>query len=80
MIVWRWIAAPLRWIWAIVVFLFHFIVGDNWTVAALIGAGLLVTWRLVEADIRAWWALPLVVLAANVQSLYRAVRRESADS
>jgi uncharacterized membrane protein len=52
----------------------------SWTVAALIGAGLLVTWRLVEADIPAWWALPLVVLGANVQSLYRAVRKEGADS
>jgi hypothetical protein len=77
---WRCITAPLRWIRAIVVFLFDFIVGDDWTVAALIGAGLLVTWRLVEAEIPAWWLLPIFVLGANAQSLYRAVGRERADS
>jgi hypothetical protein len=36
--------------------------------------GLLATWRLVEAGIAAWWLLPLVVLAANMQSLRRTVR------
>ena len=69
MIVWRGIKA-------IVLFLVDFVIGDDWTVAAAFGIGLFVTWRLVEADIAAWWALPLVVLAANVQSLYRAVIRE----
>jgi hypothetical protein len=64
----------------IVVFLVDFVIGDDWTVAAIIAIGLLVTWRLVEADIPAWWLLPLFVLAANVESLYRAVRRERADS
>jgi hypothetical protein len=66
MIVWRWIRG-------IVLFLVDYVVGD-WTVAALIGVGLLVTWRLVESGVAAWWLLPLVVLAANIQSLWRAVR------
>jgi hypothetical protein len=65
-----------RWIKAVPVFLFDFIVGDDWTVAAIIGLGLLVTWRLVEADVNAWWALPVFVLVANVQSLYRMALRE----
>ena len=38
------------------------------------------TWRLIAADIPAWWLLPLVVLGANAQSLYRTVRKERADS
>ena len=80
MTVWRWIKVPLGWIKAIVVFLVNFVVGDDWTVAAAIAAGLIVTWRLVEADIPAWWLLPLVALAANVQSLYRVVRKERPDS
>ena len=67
MVVWGWIKA-------VVLFLWDYIVGDDWTVAALIALGLLATWRLVEAGVTAWWLLPLVVLGANVQSLRRAVR------
>lgn len=77
---WRSITAPWRWVKAVVVFLVDFIIGDDWTVAAGIAVGLLLTWRLVAADIPAWWLLPLVVLSANVQSLYRTVRKERADS
>jgi len=80
MTLWGWIESPLRWIRAIVLFLVDFVIGDDWTVAAAIGAGLLVTWRLVEADIPAWWLLPLVMLAATLLSLYRAVRKEGGDS
>jgi hypothetical protein len=67
MVVWRWTRA-------VVLFLVDYIFGDDWTVAAVIALGLLATWRLVEAGVGAWWLLPLVVLAANVQSLRRAVR------
>jgi len=80
MTIWRWIETAWRWIKAIPVFLFKFVVGDDWTVAALIAVGLFLTWRLVEADIAAWWLLPLVVLAATVQSLYRHVRKERRGS
>ncbi len=68
MVVWRWTKA-------IVLFLIDYIIGDDWTVAALIALGILATWRLVEAGVAAWWLLPLVVIAANVQSLRRAVRK-----
>ena len=67
MVVWRWTKA-------VVLFLLDYIFGDDWTVAALIALGLLATWRLVEAGAAAWWLVPVVVLAANVQSLRRAVR------
>jgi hypothetical protein len=60
---------------AVVLFLVDYIVGDDWTVAAAIALGLLAAWRLVEAGVAAWWLLPLVVLAANIQSLNRAVRK-----
>ena len=63
-----------RWTKAVVLFLVDYVVGDDWTVAALIALGLLATWRLVEAGVTAWWLVPAVVLAANVQSLRRAVR------
>jgi hypothetical protein len=66
--------ALLRWTKAVVLFLVDYVVGDDWTVAALIALGLLATWWLVDAGVEAWWLLPPVVLAANVQSLRRAVR------
>lgn len=67
MVVWRWTKA-------VVLFLIDYIIGDDWTVAALIALGMLATWSLVEAGVAAWWLLPLVVIAANVQSLRSAVR------
>jgi hypothetical protein len=67
--------AVWRGIKAVVLFLVDYIVGDDWTVAALIALGLIAAWRLVGAGASAWWLLPLVVLAANVQSLNRAVRK-----
>ncbi|HEX6652039.1 MAG TPA: hypothetical protein VF072_04800 [Thermoleophilaceae bacterium] len=60
---------------AIVLFLVDYIFGDDWTVAALIALGLLAAWRLVDAGAAAWWLVPLVVLAANIQSLRRTVRK-----
>jgi len=67
MVVWRWFRG-------VVLFLVDYVIGDDWTVAAVIAIGLLATWRLAEAGGAAWWLLPLVVLAANIQSLHRAVR------
>jgi hypothetical protein len=69
MIVWRWIRA-------FVLFWVDYIFGDDWTVAAVIGVALLATWRLVQADIPAWWLLPLAVLGATVRSLHASVMRE----
>jgi hypothetical protein len=69
MVVWRWTKA-------VVLFLVDYIVGDDWTVAAVIGVALLATWGLVQAGIPAWWLLPVAVVAAAAESLHRAVRRE----
>jgi len=69
MILWRWIRAFL-------LFWVDYIFGDDWTVAAVIGVALLATWGLVQADVPAWWLLPLAVLCATVRSLHAAVMRE----
>ena len=53
-----------------------FVTGDDWTVAAAVGAGLLATWGLVRAGVPAWWLLPLVVLCSTASSLHRTVLRE----
>ena len=70
MIVWRWIKAGVKW------WLVTFVIGDDWRVAARIALALLATWGLVEADVLAWWLMPLAVLYATVRSLRRAVVQE----
>lgn len=69
MILWRWIRAFAAF-WA------DYIFGDDWTVAAVIGAALLATWGLAGAQVAAWWLLPLAVLGATVRSLHPAIMRE----
>jgi hypothetical protein len=67
MIVWRWIKAGVKW------WLVTFVIGDDWRVAARIAVALLATWGLVEADVLAWWLMPLAVLYATVRSLHREI-------
>ena len=69
MILWRWTRA-------FVLFWVDYIIGDDWAVAAAIGVALLATWGLVEADLPAWWLLPLAVVGAVGRSLHGAVLRE----
>ena len=70
MIVLRWIKTGVKW------YLVTFIIGDDWRVAATIAVALLATWGLVEAEVLAWWLMPLAVLYATVRSLHRAVEQE----
>jgi hypothetical protein len=70
MIVWRRIKAGVKW------WLVTFVIGDDWRVAARIAVALLATWGLVEADVLAWWLMPLAVLYATVRSLHRAIALE----
>jgi hypothetical protein len=42
------------------------VTGDDWTVAAVVGAALLATWGLVRANVLAWWLLPLALVGATV--------------
>jgi hypothetical protein len=65
-----------RWVRAFVLFWVDFVVGDDWMVAAAIGAALLGTWGLVDAGVAAWWLLPVTVIAATAFALRRAVLRE----
>ncbi len=52
-------------------FWYGFIVGDDWTVAAVIGLALLITGALNHRGIVAWWLLPLTVVTATGASLWR---------
>ena len=67
MIAWRWIKTGVKW------YLVTFVIGDDWRVAARIAVALLATWGLVEAEVLAWWLMPLAVLYATVRSLHRTI-------
>ena len=54
-------------------FWYDFIIGDDWHVAAIVVAGLVLTAVLAHAaGIPAWWVLPLCVFAALGWSVHRA--------
>jgi hypothetical protein len=59
-------------------FWYDFVVGDDWQVAVIVVAGLALTAVLAHvARVNAWWALPVLVLAALVWSLHRATARRN---
>jgi len=62
----------LSWPIAFGRFWYHFIIGDDWTVAAAVAAGLVLTGLLNAAHIAAWWLMPIVVVAMLGLSLRRA--------
>ncbi len=63
---------PLSWIVAIARFLYEFIVGDDWTMAAAVATGLIVSAVLNANQIAAWWLMPVIVVAMLGISLRRA--------
>ncbi len=64
----------MRWIAGFGRFWYHFIVGDDWTVAASVAVALVVTAALHAAGVNAWWLMPLVVIAILGISVRRARR------
>ncbi len=60
-----WILAPFR-------FLYHFIVGDDWTMAAAVFIGLALSAILNTNHVVAWWLIPVIVIVMLGISLRRA--------
>jgi len=65
---------PFSWIAAVAKFLYDFIVGDDWTVAAAVGIGLIVSAILNVNNLPAWWLIPVIVVVMLGVSLRRASR------
>lgn len=67
-------------IWSLIVgfgrFWYDFIIGDDWTVAAAVFIGLLVTGILNRNNIVAWWLMPLIVVVMTGISVQRNSARE----
>jgi hypothetical protein len=66
---------PFSWIVAVAKFLYDFIVGDDWTVAAAVFIGLILSAILNVNHIAAWWLIPIIVVVMLGVSLRRASRR-----
>jgi len=66
--VWSWITAFGR-------FWYHFIIGDDWTMAAAVAIGLVLTAVLNANHLLAWWLIPLTVVVMLGISLRRASAR-----
>jgi hypothetical protein len=55
-------------------FWYHFIVGDDWTMAAAVLIGLILTAILNANHLAGWWLIPLTVIVMLAVSLRRASR------
>jgi hypothetical protein len=60
------------WISAFFRFWYHFIIGDDWTMAAAVFIGLVLSAILNLNHIVAWWLIPVVVVLMLGISLRRA--------
>ena len=67
----------LRAVGAFFQFSYDFIVGDDWTVAALVVAALVITALMQRGNIVSWWVVPLIVIIATWNSLRRWAARNS---
>jgi hypothetical protein len=63
------------WVIGFFRFWYHFIIGDDWTLAAAVAIGLLLTAILNSQKLPAWWMMPVVAIVAIAISLRRARRR-----
>jgi hypothetical protein len=71
----------MKLVWSSIVgfgrFWYRFIVGDDWTVAAAVTFGLLLTALLNATAVAAWWLVPIVVVVMVAVSLRRASPRRN---
>lgn len=67
-LIWSWIVAFGR-------FWYGFIIGDDWTVAAAVFIGLVVTGILNANHIVAWWLMPIIVVVMTGVSVQRTSAR-----
>jgi hypothetical protein len=64
----------MRWLRAFGLFVWDFIVGDDWLLAVGVVVAFGVTAGLVAASVPAYWCVPVVVVAALSWSVRRAIR------
>lgn len=62
------------WVRGFARFWYHFLIGDDWLLAAAVVAGLVTTGLLQARGLRVFWLVPLLVVAVVGVSLRRARR------
>lgn len=60
---------------AFALFLWEFVVGDDWRIALGVAVALGVTAAVARAGATAWWILPVATVALLTVSLWRAATR-----
>ncbi len=55
-------------------FVWEFVIGDDWRIAAGVVVSLGVTALVAETSVAAWWILPVAVALLLAGSLWRAMR------
>lgn len=65
---------PISWLVGFVMFWYHFIVGDDWTLALAVAVGLALTAALLAHGVVVWWLVPAIVIAVVGYDLRRASR------
>jgi len=64
----------MRRLRAFAAFLYDFVIGDDWRVAAGVAIALGVTAVAAGAGLAAWWIMPVATVALLAASLWRAAR------
>ena len=67
----------MRWIESFLRFLWDFVVGDDWRIAAGVVVALGVTALVADTTVSAWWVLPLGVVLVLGLSVWSASRPRS---
>lgn len=58
------------------IFWYHFIVGDDWRIAAGVVLGIGLSYSVTHgAHVQAWWLLPTMIITMLTLSLWLATRR-----
>jgi hypothetical protein len=60
---------------AFLAFLYDFVIGDDWRIAAAVVVGLAVTYAVSQTSVPAWWVMPALLVIALPATLWRATRR-----
>ncbi|MGN6379892.1 MAG: hypothetical protein ACTHNU_13145 [Gaiellales bacterium] len=64
----------MSWIRGLGHFLYEFVVGDDWRIAAGVVVAFAVTWVLTRNEVNAWWLIPAFVAALLGGSVLQVAR------
>jgi hypothetical protein len=60
---------------AFLAFVYDFVIGDDWRIAAGVVAGLAVTYAVSQTSVPSWWVMPALLVILLPASIWRAIRK-----